>query len=155
GQNWQTSVVGVAPTYTYIRSWGLASGTFFTDADVASASKVCVLGQTVIANLFPNGVNPIGQSVLIKNVPFVVIGTLTAQGQTGAGQDQDDTIVIPYTSALERLTGQTTLGSMSVSADSSDNVDAVQSEATALLEQRHHIAAGQPDDFSIRNLQDI
>jgi len=155
GQNWQTSIVGVAPTYPYIRSWALASGTFFTDADVASAAKVCVLGQTVIANLFANGTNPIGQSVLIRNVPFVVIGTLAAKGQSGVGQDQDDTIVIPYTSALERLTGQTTLSSMSVSADQADNVATVQTETTALLEARHHIPTGMPDDFSIRNLQDI
>jgi putative ABC transport system permease protein len=155
GQNWQTTVAGVAPTYTFIRSWSLASGTFFSDADLASAAKVCVLGQTVIANLFPDGTNPIGQSVLIRNVPFVVVGTLAAKGQSGVGQDQDDTIVIPYTSALERLTGQTTLGSMSVSADQAENVAAVQTETTALLEQRHHLPAGMPDDFSIRNLQDI
>ena len=155
GQNWQTSVVGAAPTYPYIRSWSLASGTFFSDADVASAAKVCLLGQTVIANLFANGTDPIGQSVLIRNVPFVVIGTLAAKGQSGVGQDQDDTIVIPYTSALERLTGQTTLGSMSVSADRAENVATVQAETTTLLEQRHRITAGTPDDFSIRNLQDI
>ncbi len=155
GQNWQTTVTGAAPTYTYIRSWAVASGSFFTDADVASASKVCVLGQTVIANLFANGVNPVGQSVLIRNVPFVVVGTLAAKGQSGVGQDQDDTIVIPYTSALERLTGQTTLGQMSVSADSADDVAVVQTETTALLEARHRIPTGMPDDFSIRNLQDI
>jgi len=155
GQNWQTTVTGVAPTYTYIRSWSLAAGTFFTDADVASAAKVAVLGQTVITNLFPNGVNPVGQTVLIRNVPFVVVGTLVSKGQSGVGQDQDDTILIPYTSALERLTGQTTLGSMSVSVDAPENVDGVQTETTALLEQRHHIPAGMPDDFSIRNLQDI
>jgi putative ABC transport system permease protein len=154
GNNWQTTVVGVAPTYTFIRSWSVADGTFFTDADVQSAAKVCLLGQTVIDNLFPNG-NPVGQTVLIRNVPFVVVGTLTPKGQSGVGQDQDDTIVIPYTSALERLTGQTTLNAMSVSADSADDVDTVQTETTALLEQRHRIPAGQPDDFSIRNLQDI
>jgi putative ABC transport system permease protein len=155
GLNWQTTVTGVAPTYTYIRSWQLAAGTFFSDADVAAASKVAVLGQTVVTNLFPNGVNPIGQTVLIRNVPFVVMGTLIPKGQSGVGQDQDDTILIPYTSALERLTGQTTLGSMSVSVDAPENVDAVQTETTALLEQRHHLPAGMPDDFSIRNLQDI
>ena len=155
GQNWQTSVTGVAPTFTYIRSWPLAAGTFFSDADVASAAKVAVLGQTVIANLFPTGVDPVGQTVLIRNVPFVVVGTLVPKGQSGVGQDQDDTILIPYTSALERLTGGTTLGSMSVSADAAANVDTVQTETTALLEQRHRIPAGAPNDFTIRNLQDI
>jgi putative ABC transport system permease protein len=155
GNNWQTTVTGVAPSYTYIRSWALASGTFISQADTDSSAKVCVLGQTVISNLFPNGANPLGQTVLIKNVPYVVIGTLTAKGQSGVGQDQDDTIVIPYSSMLERLTGQTTLASMDVSADSSDSVDTVQTEVTQLLEQRHRIVNGQPDDFMVRNLQDI
>jgi putative ABC transport system permease protein len=155
GNNWQTTVTGVAPSYTFIRSWALASGTFISQADTDSSAKVAVLGQTVIGNLFPNRANPLGQTVLIKNVPFVVIGTLTAKGQSGVGQDQDDTIVIPYSSMLERLTGQTTLASMDVSADSSDNVDAVQSEVTTLLEARHRIVAPAPDDFMVRNLQDI
>jgi putative ABC transport system permease protein len=155
GNNWQTTVTGVAPSYTFIRSWALASGTFISQADTDSSAKVAVLGQTVISNLFPNGANPLGQTVLIKNVPFVVIGTLTAKGQSGVGQDQDDTIVIPYTSMLERLTGQTTLASMDVSADSSDSVDTVQAEVTSLLEARHRIVAPAPDDFIVRNLQDI
>jgi putative ABC transport system permease protein len=155
GNNWQTTVSGVAPSYTYIRSWPMASGTFISQSDTDSAAKVAVLGQTVIANLFPNGQNPLGQTVLIKNVPYVVIGTLTPKGQSGVGQDQDDTIVIPYSSMLERITGQTTLAAMDVSADSSDNVDAVQVEVTQLLEQRHRIVSGMPDDFMVRNLQDI
>jgi len=155
GNNWQTTVTGVAPSYTFIRSWPLASGTFISQSDTDSSAKVAVLGQTVIANLFPNGQNPLGATVLVKNVPYVVIGTLTAKGQSGVGQDQDDTIVIPYSSMLERLTGQTTLASMDVSADSSDSVDAVQTEVTQLLEQRHRIVNGMPDDFMVRNLQDI
>jgi putative ABC transport system permease protein len=155
GNNWQTTVSGVAPSYTFIRSWPLATGTFISQSDTDSAAKVAVLGQTVIANLFPSGQNPLGQTVLVKNVPYVVIGTLTAKGQSGVGQDQDDTIVIPYSSMLERITGQTTLAAMDVSADSSDNVDAVQTEVTQLLEQRHRIVNGMPDDFMVRNLQDI
>jgi putative ABC transport system permease protein len=155
GNNWQTTVTGVAPSYTFIRSWALASGTFISQSDTEGSAKVAVLGQTVISNLFPNGANPLGQTVLIKNVPYVVVGTLTAKGQSGVGQDQDDTIVIPYSSMLERLTGQSTLASMDVSADTSDNVDAVQTEVTQLLEQRHRIASGTPDDFMVRNLQDI
>jgi putative ABC transport system permease protein len=155
GNNWQTTVTGVAPSYTFIRSWPLASGTFIAQSDTDASAKVCVLGQTVIANLFPNGANPLGQTVLIKNVPFVVTGTLSAKGQSGVGQDQDDTILIPYSSMLERLTGQTTIGSMDVSADSAAGVDAVQTEVTSLLEARHNIVNGQPDDFMVRNLQDI
>jgi putative ABC transport system permease protein len=155
GNNWQTTVSGVAPSYTFIRTWPMASGTFITQADTDSSAKVAVLGQTVIANLFPNGANPIGQSVMIKNVPFVIVGTLTSKGQSGVGQDQDDTIVIPYTSMLQRITGQTTLAGMDVSADSGDNVAAVQAETTTLLEARHNITNGRSDDFMVRNLQDI
>jgi putative ABC transport system permease protein len=153
--NWQTTVNGVAPSYTYVRSWPLATGTFVAQPDVDASAKVCVLGQTVVANLFPNGANPLGQTVMIKNVPFVVIGTLSAKGQSGVGQDQDDTILIPFSSMLQRLTGQTTLAAMDVSADASANVDVVQSEVTTLLEARHRIASGAPDDFTVRNLQDI
>lgn len=153
--NWQTQVAGVAPTYTFVRSWPLASGAFFTQNDTVSAAKVAVLGQTVVQNLFPDGSSPVGKTVVIKGVPFTVIGTLSPLGQSGMGQDQDDTILIPYTSAMQRLSGQTTVGTLMVSASDAQNVAAVQSEVTALLEQRHHIAAGGSDDFSVRNLQDI
>ncbi len=155
GNNWQTSISGVAPTYTFVRSWPMASGTFFTQNDVASAAKVAVLGQTVIANLFPDGSSPLGKTVFVKGVPFTVVGTLSALGQSGMGQDQDDTIMIPYTSAMQRLTGQTTVNTLMVSAQDSQSVTDVQNEVTALLEQRHRIAPAQQDDFSVRNLQDI
>ncbi len=153
--NWQTSITGVAPTFTFIRSWPLASGTFFTQNDVASAAKVCVLGQTVVENLFPDGTSALGQTVLIKGVPFTVVGTLSPLGQSGVGQDQDDTILVPYSSAMQRLTGQTTVGTLLVSAVDAQHVTAAQSAITALLEQRHHIVPPQTDDFSVRNLQDI
>jgi putative ABC transport system permease protein len=155
GNNWQTSVSGVAPTYTFIRSWPLASGTFFTQGDVLSANKVAVLGQTVVQNLFPDGSSPLGKTVMVKGVPFTVIGTLSAMGQSGMGQDQDDTVMIPYTSAMQRLTGQTTVSMLMVSAAGADRVQSVQTEVTALLEQRHHIVPPQQDDFNVRNLQDI
>jgi putative ABC transport system permease protein len=155
GNNWQTSVSGVAPTYTFIRSWPLASGTFFTQGDVLSANKVAVLGQTVVQNLFPDGSSPLGKTVMVKGVPFTVIGTLSAMGQSGMGQDQDDTVMIPYTSAMQRLTGQTTVSTLMVSAAGADRVQSVQTEVTALLEQRHHIVPPQQDDFNVRNLQDI
>ena len=153
GNNWQTSVTGVAPTYTFVRSWPLAEGTFFTQTDVAASAKVCVLGQTVVQNLFPNA-DPVGQTVFIRGVPFTVVGTLSPLGQSGIGQDQDDTVLIPYTSAMQRLTGQTTVNSLMVSADDASNVDSVQTAITALLEQRHR-TSGASDDFQVRNLQDI
>jgi putative ABC transport system permease protein len=153
GNNWQTTVSGVAPTYTYVRQWTLAEGTFFSDADVASAAKVCVLGQTVVTNLFGT-TDPIGQTILIKNVPFTVVGTLTARGQSGVGQDQDDTVVVPYTSALQRLSGGTYVNEMMVSGDNPNDTSGVQTEITSLLETRHRITGGQ-DDFIVRNLADI
>ena len=154
GQNWQTQVAGVAPTYTVVRSWDVSSGRFFTQAETDAAAKVVVLGQTVVRQLFPDGSDPIGRTVEIRNVPFTVIGTLTAKGQSGGGQDQDDTALIPYTSALERLTGGTTIGSLMVSAVDGTHIDSVQTQITGLLEQRHGITNGQ-DDFQVRNLQDI
>jgi putative ABC transport system permease protein len=153
GANWQTTISGVAPTYTYVRQWALAEGTFFSDADVASAAKVCIIGQTVVANLFGT-TNPIGQTLLIKNVPFTIVGTLSARGQSSVGQDQDDTVIVPYTSALQRLTGGTFVNELMVSGDDQADTSGVQTEITALLEQRHRITNGQ-DDFQVRNLADI
>jgi putative ABC transport system permease protein len=155
GNNWQTQVSGVSPSYTFIRAWPLASGSFFTDTDIAASTKVAVLGQTVINNLFPNGDSPVGQVILIRNVPFTVIGVLTARGQSATGQDQDDTVLIPFSSAMQRLTGATTVQTLLVSADAPENIALVQSEVTSTLEERHHIASNQPDDFNVRNLQDI
>jgi putative ABC transport system permease protein len=114
-----------------------------------------VLGQTDVSELFPGGANPIGQTILIKGVPFTVIGTLTPLGQSSLGTDQDDTVLVPYTSAMQRLTGQTTVSQLMVSATTADEIAPVQTEVTTLLEQRHAIAAGQPDDFQVRNLQSI
>ncbi|MGD0050914.1 MAG: ABC transporter permease [Vulcanimicrobiaceae bacterium] len=155
GQNWQTTVSGVAPSYTFVRSWPTASGRFFTQNETSSAAKVAVLGQTVEQQLFPNGANPVGTTVEIGNVPFTIIGTLSAKGQSGPGQDQDDTVLIPYTSAQQRITGGTTVAELMVSAIDQAHLDPVQTEITALLEQRHQIAAGRPDDFQVRNLADI
>jgi putative ABC transport system permease protein len=155
GNNWQTTITGVAPTYTFIRSWPIASGAFFTQNDVASAAKVCVLGQTVVQNLFPDGSSPLGRTVIIKGVPFTVVGTLSPLGQSGLGQDQDDTVLVPYTSAMQRLTGLTTVNALMISATDAQSVSNVQNEATALLEQRHRIVPPAQDDFQVRNLQDI
>ena len=155
GNNWQTTVTGVAPTYTFIRSWPSASGRFFDQTDVQSTAKVAVLGQTVVAQLFPDGSNPIGQTINIKGAPFTVIGTLSPLGQSGTGQDQDDTVLIPYTSAMERLTGLPTVNGLMISAASADQIEAVQSEVTQALEGRHRIVPPQQDDFQVRNLQAI
>jgi putative ABC transport system permease protein len=153
--NWQTTVTGVAPTYAFIRSWPVAGGRFITESDVASTAKVAVLGQTVVQQLFPNGQSPIGATVIIKGAPFTVVGTLTPLGQSGLGQDQDDTVLIPYTSAMERLTGTTTVNGLMISAASGGQIDAVQQSVTQLLEQRHRIVPPEVDDFQVRNLASI
>jgi putative ABC transport system permease protein len=153
--NWQTAIGGVAPTYTFIRSWPIASGRFISENDIASAAKVAVLGQTVAEQLFPDGSAPLGQTIILKGAPYTVIGTLAALGQSGLGQDQDDTALIPYTSAMERLTGLTTVNALMVSAASSSQIDPVQQSVTQLLEQRHRIVPPQTDDFQVRNLQSI
>jgi len=170
GSNWATQISGVAPSYTFIRttqvsgttpdylairSWHMASGQPFSQTDADSGTKVAILGQTVVDNLFPDGSSPIGRTLLIRNVPFTIIGVLKARGQSATGQDQDDTVLIPFSSALERLTGGTTVGTLLVSADDPSTITTVQTEVTKLLEQRHRIAASQPDDFNVRNLQDI
>jgi putative ABC transport system permease protein len=155
GNNWQTMINGVSPSYTFIRTWPLASGTLFSDTDIAASAKVAVLGQTVVNNLFPSGGSPLGSTVLIKNVPFTVIGVLSARGQSASGQDQDDIVLVPFTAAMQRLTGQTTVAQLMVSADTPENIALVQTEVTTSLEQRHRILASQPDDFNVRNLQDI
>ncbi len=156
--NWYTSINGVAPTYTFIREWHMASGSFFTDADVAASAKVCVLGQTVIENLFPDGQSPLGKTVLIKNVPFTVIGTLVRKGQSASGTDQDDVIIVPFTAAMQRLAGTWFGGYVNVilvSADDQASIPLVQREVVSLLRQRHRIINGMDDDFDVRNLQDI
>ncbi|MGZ3547858.1 MAG: ABC transporter permease [Vulcanimicrobiaceae bacterium] len=153
--NWQTIVSGVAPTYTFVRSWPMHSGVFFSQSDIQSASKVAVLGQTVVQNLFPDGRSPLGKSIIIKGVPFTVVGTLASLGQSGIGQDQDDTILVPYTSAMERLTGLPTVNTLMVSATDAQHIDPVQSAIGSLLEQRHRIVTPNPPDFQVRNLQDI
>ena len=139
GNNWQTTISGVAPTYTFIKGWPLASGTFFTDEDIASSAKVAVLGQTDVSELFPGGGDPIGQNIIVKGVPFTVIGTLTALGQSSLGTDQDDTILVPYTSAMQRLTGQTTVNQLMVSASSAAlvNSSSDRGDATARTTPPH------------------
>jgi putative ABC transport system permease protein len=153
--NWSTTVVGVSPSYAYIRNWPLANGTFVTQNDVDTSAKAAVLGQTVVTNLFPDGSDPVGRTILVGNVPFVVTGVLSAKGQSGVGQDQDDTILVPFSSAMQRLTGQKYVASMVISADDPANIALVQTETTALLEARHNIAQGAADDFQVRNLADI
>ncbi|MBZ5647400.1 MAG: ABC transporter permease [Acidobacteriia bacterium] len=153
-QNWNTRVTGTEPQYFDIRDWPVASGTSFTLDDVTRAADVVVLGQTVQRNLFGSS-DPVGQTVRIGNLPFRVVGVLSPKGSSGMGQDQDDGVFIPITTLQKKITGQDWLQFVMVSAVSQPATYAAQTQIAALLRDRHHIRAGQDDDFSIRNLADV
>jgi putative ABC transport system permease protein len=153
-QNWSTGVMGTTPDMLTVRDWILRSGRAFTDQDVRSASKVCLLGQTVVDSLFGD-MDPIGQIVRIKNAPFLVIGLLESKGQSPNGQDQDDTIFIPVTTAQKKLFGTAFPGmvrSIMIQAKGPEYLDDAEGQVKDLLRQRHHIGPKQENDFSTRNL---
>ena len=152
--NWGTSIQGVGVEYPLIRSWNVDQGSFFTDADVKAAAKVCVLGTTVVDNLFPNG-DAVGQIVRIKNVPFKVVGVLEKKGGNMMGQDQDDTVIVPYTTVMKRLSGKTKIDMLQASATGADQVQEAQNEIDALLRQRHRIPPGGDADFQMRSQEEI
>jgi putative ABC transport system permease protein len=152
--NWSTGVVGTTPDMLIVRDWPLTSGRPFTDQDVKSATKVCILGQTVVDNLFGD-MDPIGQIVRIKKVPFTVVGVLAEKGQSSHGQDQDDTILVPVTTAQKKLFGTTFPGMVRiimVKARSTEDLPAAERQISELLMQRHHIGPKQDNDFTVRNL---
>jgi len=156
-QNWSTGVYGTTPSMLNIRDWPLASGRPFTDQDVKSATKVCLLGQTVVENLF-GSIDPIGQVVRIKKVPFTVIGILDKKGQSPQGQDQDDTVYIPVTTAQKKIFGTTFPGmvrTIMVKAKSTEDLDTAEKQITELLRQRHRIGPKKENDFTVRNLTQI
>jgi len=152
--NWGTSVYGVNPDWPFIRSWNCSDGTFFSDTDVKSATKVCVLGATVAENLFPQG-GAVGQTVRIKNVPFKVVGVLDRKGGNTMGQDQDDQVIAPYTTVMKRLAGQSKVSMIMASAASPDQVQEAQDQIDALLKQRHRIPPGGDADFMMRSQEEI
>ncbi len=156
-QNWSTAVTGTTPSMLNVRDWPLASGRTFTEQDVKSATKVCLLGQTVVDNLFGDQ-NPVGQIIRIKSVPFLVIGVLAPKGQSPQGQDQDDTIYIPVTTAQKKLFGTSFPGMVRVimvKARTAENLGPAEKQINELLRQRHHIGQKQENDFTVRNLTQI
>jgi putative ABC transport system permease protein len=156
-QNWSTIVNGATPEVLEIRDWPLASGRPFTQQDVDGATKVCLLGKTVVDNLF-GGIDPIGQIVRIKKVPFTVVGVLASKGQSTWGQDQDDAIFIPLTTAQKRLFGMQFPGMVriiTVQAREPEVMKEVESQINDLLRQRHRLQPKQDNDFSVRNLTEI
>jgi len=158
-QNWSTAIQGTAPDYLEIRDWELDSGRFFTQEDLDGATKVAVLGQTVKDNLFGDG-EAVGQVVRIKKVPFTVIGTLARKGQTSWGQDQDDTVIIPLSTAKKRVLGVSQanarfVGVIQIKAVSPDLLTDIQAQAVDLLRQRHRLQPYQDNDFDVRNLAEM
>jgi putative ABC transport system permease protein len=152
--NWSTQIQGVAPNFLEIRDWPLASGDFFTDKEMISRAKVAVLGQTVAKQLFPDE-DPIGQQIRIRNVPFRVIGVLTAKGQSAMGSDQDDIIFAPATTVLDRLVGGIYINYIQASAISTDQIDAAQQQLTQIMREAHHLNPGEDNDFTVRNQAEI
>ena len=182
-RNWSTSIQGVTPSYLDIVSWHIASGSVMTEQENDAAETVCLIGQTVYQNLFPPGEDSVGATILIKGVPMRVIGLLASKGQTGFGQDQDDVVMIPFSTAERKVLGVATpqtaqnlvsanypgapnafgisprmtgyVNSIYVQAGGADQVNTAISQVTATLARRHHIQNGQLDDFSVRNLSQI
>ncbi len=147
GLNWNTQVLGESPDYPEIRSWKLAHGSMFSDQDVRSVAKVAVIGKTVADQLFLNE-DAVGQTIRIRNIPFKIVGQLESKGFNLFGQDQDDVVIVPYTSHMKRLSRRTNIGSIMVQASTADAIDRVQQEITALLTQRRN---GKEPDFTVRS----
>ena len=147
GLNWNTQILGESPDYPQIRDWNIANGAMFTEGDVRSLAKVAVIGKTVVDQLFLNQ-DPVGQTLIIRNIPFKIVGVLESKGFNLFGQDQDDIVIIPYTSHMRRITKRTFVNSIMVQAASKDTINQVQDDITTLLRDRHKSA--EPD-FTVRS----
>jgi putative ABC transport system permease protein len=147
GLNWNTQVLGESPDYPQIRNWDMASGATFTEQDVRSLAKSAIIGKTVVDQLFPNE-NPLGQTIRIRNLPFQIVGVLASKGFNLFGQDQDDVLIVPYSSHMHRITARTFVNSILVQASSDKVISQVQSDITDLLLARHH---SKEPDFTVRS----
>ena len=154
-QNWNTQVQGTDVDMPLIRSWPVREGAFFTPQDVSTASKVAVLGSVTRDQLFGPETSPIGDVIRIANQPFTVVGVMASKGQSGMGQDQDDTIFVPYTTVMKKLRGITNIQMVSVSAASAGETSRVADNIATLLRTRHKIQAGEPDDFMVRTMEEM
>jgi putative ABC transport system permease protein len=152
--NWRTAINGVDTDYATIRNWAAADGAFFGPDDVRSARTVAVLGRTVAQRLFADN-EPVGQEVQIGKVPFTVVGVLVPKGQTAAGTDSDDVILVPYTTASTRLSGKPRIPQIIASAGSAQDIPAAQDEVRALVREAHHLSQGDDDDFTVKNQNEL
>ena len=159
-QNWSTVIFGVTPEYIDVRQWELAAGRLFDATDMAGATKVCLIGQTVARQLF-GGADPVGQAIRVRRVPFTVIGLLESKGQSMMGTDQDDLILMPISTARKRVLGasnlakQRSVGTIWVKVAEGYDMKTAEEQVRALLRQRHRLQPGQDDDFSLRNLEEV
>ena len=152
--NWNTSVQGVSEQYPEIRKWSVQNGSFFTDSDVRTAARVIVIGQSIADNLFP-GMDAVGQTLRVSNLPFRVVGVMVRKGQDQGGRDQDDIAFAPYTTVQKKVLGNTRVQIAYVSAISEDATYTAQSQIGELLRQRHKLTSNEPDDFTVRNMTDV
>src|SRR5437660_486457 len=153
--NWGTQYRGVSTEFPDVRRWDMKEGGFFTKEEVDQAAAVCVLGQTVVDGLFQNNEDPVGKTIRLKDLPCRVVGVFTPKGMSASGQDQDDFVVLPYTTVQKRITGTFWLDDIFCSAVSREAMPEATKEIMALLRERHHLNAGEDDDFNIRRPEDV
>jgi putative ABC transport system permease protein len=153
--NYPSTIYGVTPDYLDIRKVKVADGAIFTEQDIKSAAKVCLLGKTVIDNLFPNGENPIGRVVRFNKIPFTVIGTLEPKGTNSMVMDQDDVVLAPYTTIMKRVLAIDYIQGLYASAVDEDMTDDAIDEITEILRRQHKLKDGAIDDFEIRSQQEL
>ncbi|MGC2424079.1 MAG: ABC transporter permease [Nitrospirota bacterium] len=153
-RNWSTSIIGATEDYARVREWPVSRGRFIIKQDVDGRTKNCLIGQTVVDEIFGDE-DPVGKIIRIKQVPFTVVGVLETKGQSPGGQDQDDTVLVPLSTAMSRLFGVTSVQAIMVKAKGPDTVNRAVDQVTALLRQRHKISEGEDDDFSVRNLSEM
>ncbi|MGE5108730.1 MAG: ABC transporter permease [Sphingobacteriales bacterium] len=153
--NWPTSMQGVYPEYLSIRSWPLQDGVAFTNQDVKTAAKVCLVGQTVISNLFPNGEDVLGKNIRFKNIPFKIIGVLSKKGENTFGQDQDDVILTPVTTVQKRISATTYYQTIFASAIDESSTDKAAAEVQQVLRTSHKLQKGTDDDFTVRTQAEL
>lgn len=153
--NWPTSIYGVNMDYLSIREWSVTEGAMFGQDEIDNFSKVAVIGQTIVRNLFPDGDSPIGQTIRFKNIPFKVIGILAAKGESNFGQDQDDIIIAPYTTVQKRILAQNYLQSIVASAINENEAENAVNQVKKILERTHNIAADQENNFNVFSQQEL
>jgi len=154
-QNWHSSVRGIGPAYLDLKNWKLVRGDMFTDQDVDRASNVCVLGQTIVDQLFGDEEDPLGKTIRVNSEPCRVLGVLEVKGQSATGQDQDDNLLMPYSTVMKKIKGQPWLDDIMCSALSAALIDQAEQDITSLMRERHHIRPDTQDDFNLRHPTEI